>query len=553
MKITLAVILGVTVLGVIAAVVVLNITGKTKYTTLFTGLSQEEAQQIVGLLQDDGVEYTYNAKDGSIRVSEDNVEQERVKLLSQGYPKSGFTYSMYISNAGLMTTESDKEMYTLYDLQDRLGATIRLFDGVQDAKVTIAQGSDTTYALSSAEPMEASASAVVTMKTGETLSPKNADAIKNLIARSVRGINFTNVSVFNAETMEEVGGTGNADSASGASMADLTVQVENNIANNIRRVLGKLYGTENIAVSVKGTLDMAKLISENTVYHVPDQQETDPNRIGLLDHEQVAGEASGTTEENVAGVVGTDANADTPRYVNQNGTNLTNGGYYNNSHTRDWLYDVLKEQREISPGVLKDATVAVVINTSDRSIDNAQLINLVADAAGISRLDAGEKITIIRSGQSAEEAAAAAAAAKENETTTEEKKGLPTAALIAIAAGVILLLLIILLILRHRAKKKKAAQLAAEEEAARIAAEEEAARLAAEEEARKAEEERKRQEMLDHGAEDSTNQSMTHVRHLKDMIGDFVDNNPQVVAKLLQGWLRDDESDGKGKKRNGRK
>ena len=41
-------------------------------------------------------------------------------MLSKGYPKSGFTYDMYRNNAGIMSTEKDKEKYTLYELQDRL-------------------------------------------------------------------------------------------------------------------------------------------------------------------------------------------------------------------------------------------------------------------------------------------------------------------------------------------------------------------------------------------------------------------------------------------------
>ena len=180
-KIAVIGIIAATVIIAAVAIIYLSLNNKPKYSVLFTGLSTEEASQVAGLLQDEQIQYTYNASDGSIRVLSDKVEATRVSLLSKGYPKSGFAYDMYISNAGLMTTESDKELYTLYDLQDRLGATIRLFDGVQDAKVTIAQGSDDKFALSTTEIIEASASVVVTMREGKTLSKDNANAIRNLI------------------------------------------------------------------------------------------------------------------------------------------------------------------------------------------------------------------------------------------------------------------------------------------------------------------------------------------------------------------------------------
>ena len=170
----LAIIAAATALVIVVAVFLIARGQKTEYQTLFSSLSQSEAQQVVSLLQEQNVPYPAQS-----------VDTLRAQLLSKGYPKSGFTYNMYIGNSGLMTTESDKKQYTLYDLQDRLGATVRLFDGVRDAKVTIAEGTEQSYAIESDEPIDASASVVVTMEEGQSLGEKNAEAIKNLVARSV--------------------------------------------------------------------------------------------------------------------------------------------------------------------------------------------------------------------------------------------------------------------------------------------------------------------------------------------------------------------------------
>lgn len=560
-KIAVIGIIAATVIIAAAAIIFLSLNNKPKYSVLFTGLSTEEASQVAGLLQDEQIQYTYNASDGSIRVLSDKVEATRVSLLSKGYPKSGFAYDMYISNAGLMTTESDKELYTLYDLQDRLGATIRLFDGVQDAKVTIAQGSDDKFALSTTEIIEASASVVVTMREGKTLSKANANAIRNLISRSVKGMNFTNVSVFDAETMEEVG-IDNENEDTSKLVQDLTRKVEKEIANNIKHVLGKLYGDDNVAVSVKGTLDMTKLISENTEYTVPDQPETAENREGLLNTEKYNREDSGTAADGAAGVVGTDANADTPRYVNQNGENTTINGYSYNAYEREWLFNVLKEQREIPPGALKDASVAVVIMTSDTAVQQKDLINLVADAGGIPRLEAADKITVIRSTPAPEPTEETGEGTEE----TEEAK-VPLVAFIAAIAGIILLLLIIILLVLRKKKKKRLkleaeakAQAEAEAQAAAEAEAQAAAEAAAAAAAEAEENSREKQEEREIGAEEETSAAMQHGMRLKQNIGEFVDNNPQVVAKLIQGWMLEDDDDdveetniGRRKDRSGRK
>lgn len=524
----LGIIAGITVVVIAVAVFLLARGQKTEYQTLFSSLSQGEAQQIVSLLQEQNVPYLYDGKSGALKVPSESVDTLRAQLLSKGYPKSGFAYDMYIGNSGLMTTESDKKQYTLYDLQDRLGATIRLFDGVRDAKVTIAEGSDQTYAIEDENPVQASASVVVTMEEGQSLSEKNAEAIKNLIARSVKGMNFTNVSVFDAGTMEEVAAdAGDSASGSGTSMANLTTTVENNIANNIKRVLGKIYGGENLAVSVKGTLNMAKLIQENTQYTVPEKTEATDKR-GLLSNEEVAGENAGNSGENAAGVAGADANADTPRYTTQNGTATTTDNYSNSSATREWLYNVLKEQKEISPGVLEDASVAIVINTDDNSIPESDLINLVADAAGIKRDEAADKITILRSLNKT-----AVQQTTEEKKPAEEPKTLlnqfPLWALIGAAVSAFLLILILLILILRGRKKKKLKKLAQEEmeNAAALSIEQPTDEITPVEEVDE-------DELTAEG-------KMAHGMKLKKSIGEFTDQNPQVVAKLIQSWMREEE------------
>ena len=524
----LGIIAGITVVVIAVAVFLLARGQKTEYQTLFSSLSQGEAQQIVSLLQEQNVPYLYDGKSGALKVPSESVDTLRAQLLSKGYPKSGFAYDMYIGNSGLMTTESDKKQYTLYDLQDRLGATIRLFDGVRDAKVTIAEGTDQTYAIEDENPVQASASVVVTMEEGQSLSEKNAEAIKNLIARSVKGMNFTNVSVFDAGTMEEVAAdAGDSASGSGTSMANLTTTVENNIANNIKRVLGKIYGGENLAVSVKGTLNMAKLIQENTQYTVPEKTEATDKR-GLLSNEEVAGENAGNSGENAAGVAGADANADTPRYTTQNGNGQATDGYSNSSATREWLYNVLKEQKEIAPGVLEDASVAIVINTDDNSIPESDLINLVADAAGIKRDEAADKITILRSLNKT-----AVQQTTEEKKPAEEPKTLlnqfPLWALIGAAVSAFLLILILLILILRGRKKKKLKKLAQEEmeNAAALSIEQPTDEITPVEEVDE-------DELTAEG-------KMAHGMKLKKSIGEFTDQNPQVVAKLIQSWMREEE------------
>ena len=552
---------GGTVAIALVAIVALNLLGnQTGYSTLFTGLNQDEAREVVGLLQDEGIEYRYNASDGAIRVPEAAVEQTRVNLLSKGYPKSGFAYDMYLNNTGLMTTESDKKLITKYELQDRLGATIRVFEGVQDAKVTINEGSESLYAWEDQSASSASASVVVTMKNGSVLTADKAQAVKTLISHAVRGMTFTDVAVFDAATMTEVGADGDGSTSSFNSIASLTSLVESNIANNVRRVLEQLYGMGNVAVSVKGTLNMERLIQETTQYSVPEKIDEE-DKEGLLRIEDLTDEGSSSGGAGAGGVVGADANADVPRYTNEDGTGQNGDTYNNSTASREWLYNTLKEQRQIDPGVLEDTSIGVVIITDRMDAPTQEeLLRLVANAAGIPVEGAGDKITIIRDRGEVVDVPVTPGDQEvgTGEGDVEGKTEIPLLVWIAIGAGTLLLLFLLLLLLLRRRKKKKlqevvmeggdfidgdalsAGELPTDENGLAIAAEGAGMLPGGEEEE---DEFAKNEEIL--------NLRMQRSLRLKQNIAEFVDQNPQIAAKLVQSWLRGEEVEEGGRSKDG--
>ncbi len=538
-KIIMAIIAGTAVIAVIA-ILALSFGRNKDYSVLFTGLSQEEAQTIAGVLQDDGVDYKYNAGDGTIRVPASIVDDTKAQLLMSGYPKSGFTYGMYLDNTGLMTTESDKQRIELYELQDRIGATIRSFEGVQDAKVTIAEASEQKYVLQESVQEDASASVVITMQPGSVLTEDKAQAVRNLISHAVKGMNFSEVTVYDGSTMLQVGGSSGGGST-GSDLTSLTSLVESNIAANVKVVLEKLYGTGNVAVSVKGTLNMQKLISESTQYSTPEKvDETD--KTGLLEMEDLVNEDSQAGVYGAGGLVGSDANADTPRYTNDDGNEEDTDSYSSGSASREWLYNVLKEQRQVDPGVLEDTSIGVVIITDDnRNVGDQELLRLVANSAGIPVEDAANKISIVRAPEEEVETPV---------TTGEDRPGgviismIPLPILIAIGAALLLLLLLIIFLLLRRRRKKKneisdedfiggdelsASELGLEGEGL-IEGETSTTPILPEDE-----------EL--NQSEEIMNLRMQRSMRLKQNIGEFVDQNPQIAAKLVQSWLRGEEGE----------
>lgn len=542
---------GGTALIALAITALIYFNQDNNYSVLFTSMNQSEAAQVASLLQDSDISFRYNESTGTISVPASTVDQTRADLLSQGYPKSGFSYDMYIDHAGLMSTESDRKQYTLYDLQNRLGAQIRLFDGVQDATVTITQAEKSAYALSDEAESEASAAVTVTMENGRPLTAEGADAIRRLISTSVKGLDFTdNISVFDAATMQEVGGGGGDGTTAAANdLMDLTSLIESNIESNIRAVLEKIYGRGKVEVAVKGTVNMATLLQESTTYSTPEKID-DEDKTGLLESETMAGGRETGTEADDGGVAGADGNAETPRYTYEDGEDAADS-YTFDSRTRQWLYNTVKEQRQVDPGVLENTTVSVVIDTDDMSVEDAELRSLVANASGISAEDAVNNITIVRTLSAESKAEAGEDNIPAVQPEPEEAGGLPLPILIAIiAGGVLFLFLLLLLLLLRRKKKKKAAE---EEELLAMPA----GALGAAAEDGWSEGEAPNAavaSILEEEEETSQNEEIIKLKmqrnmKLKQNIGEMVDQNPQIVAKLVQGWLTSEEG---GKNGGGR-
>ncbi len=489
----------VLIIGAVAIALILN---NQPYEVLFSGLGTEEAQQIVEKLQEDGTEFRFK-DDSTILVKEDEVDLAKAKLVQEGYPKSGFTYDTFKDNAGMMTTDSDKNTYKLYELQDRIGSTIRLFDGVKDAKVTIALGEESKYALSDDQKEKSSASAVVTMDDGGSPTEDQAAAIQRLIAKSVPEMELEDVAVFD--------GNGNDVSTDGQSAKDgsdaeeIAQVVEDQIDKKVMKVLGPIYGEDNVKVSARAKINMEKLIRESTSYTTPEKID-EQDKTGIVSKEETYNESS-VSEGSTQGVAGTDANADTPQY----NTNGTTGGSESASESasREYLVDQIKEQGQVDPGVLDDLTVSVAINGNGYgSLREAQIRSLVGNAAGIAAADQNEKITI-----------ASAPFYKDNtnnqnaDQTSADTTGVPLYAVIAGAAAA-LLLIILAVILIIRRKRRKAEEL---EEETEILEEE-------------------TDSLLD------LNQELQEIQNdrgmeLKKNIREFADQNAEISAQLLKSWL----------------
>lgn len=493
---------------IIGAIVIALVLNNKPYEVLFSGLNADEAQQITEKLQADGVDFQYDGT-STILVKSDVLNQTKATLVQEGYPKSGFTYNTFTDNAGIMTTDSDKNTYKLYELQDRIGATIRFFEGVSDAKVTIALGEESRYVLSDDANKKSSATAVIAMSDGGSPTKEQAAAIQRLVAKSVPGMELEDVAVFDGNGNDVSPDTDSAVSSSDAE--EVARIVESQIVDNVMQVLGPIYGAENVTVSARAQINMERLVRESITYNTPEKI-NENDKTGIISNEERYEERSGTGTT-AQGVAGAETNADTAQYNTDGNGNGANA--YSESQSIEYLVNQVKEQGQVDPGALDDLTVAVAINGNGfGSLREAQIRSLVGNAAGIAATEQAEKITVV---------SAPFDGIREREeegdstsTGTSILQNIPVWGIIAaIALAVLLLAIIIILIVRARRRRLEEE----EEEEEEFAAEEKAAAP-----------------VVDINKELQEIQNSRGME-LKKSVREFAEQNAEISAQLLRTWL----------------
>ena len=382
------------VLVVIAAAIAFVVASNNEYDVLFTDLNTGDVTSIVSYLEGQGIT-DYRLENGdTILVRKGQVPYLQMSIVMEGYGTSGFAYEYYTENAGMLSTQSERDRAWLISVTEKLRATIITLDGVKDAQVILTEGEDNSYVLDSNNKVEATASVKVTMQSGRMLTDKQAAAIRALVATGVQGLEVDSVVV--VDQLGNLYSAGDELSEEISDSSTLKLELEekyNNLTRtNIMQVLVPLFGVENVKVGVNCTVDVNHMTQASTDINLPDWATNGEGIIGskIYDNYIVRNEG----DEN-GGVVGTDSNAELPNYVEEdmalNGTETELGASgqidYDNPRTETYT--------ERTAGYLTDCMVSVSINSAFASTLDMEALKLhVARAAGIPDEYATSKISV---------------------------------------------------------------------------------------------------------------------------------------------------------------
>lgn len=436
--------------GIAAAVVIavaaaffLNMDRGGDYVTLFPGISREENSEIMAVLNSRGVPMKRNAE-GEVTVPENQLGDIMLDMTELGYPKTALPFDIFSDNMGFTTTEFEKRQYLLLNLQDRIERTLKDMTGVKNAIVTLNLSDESNYVWDE-QTSDSTGAVSLTMLPSYELSPQKVAAIKSLIADSVPRLLPENVTVVNAETMEEmvsddVGGV----TSYGLNRLDFESKVEEKLESKIKNVLALAYGPSQMRVSATVVIDYDKMITEDFQY------EPQENGQGVVDQYREGRSTDGGTA-GAGGVAGEENNTDIPSYgaLTGGGGNTGTGEYYRDV---DYLVGYIKKQIERDNVKLQKATVAITVNDDNLTESKKQqLIDAASKAANIPPED-----IVVSSFQQTDSGKKAEASNPAIPVQAPGTSGIDMRLAIAgAAAGLFLFFILLLFLLIRRRKKHK--------------------------------------------------------------------------------------------------
>ena len=293
----------VAIVGFISALIVWNsINNKAGvlypgYAVLFEGVSPEDGALIIQQLQQDKIPYKI-PKDNTILIPQELVYEERMKLASNGIPKSSKVGFEIFDTQDFGATDFDQRIKYLRAIEGELARTIESLSPIQKATVHIAQPEKSVFVSEQTPP---TASVVLAFKPAQTLTPKQISGIKNIVSSAIPNLTIENVEVVNEKgeplsELDELGGATELAAAQLRYKSNFEESLEEKIINILAPITG---GKEGVVAKVTAEFDFAQKESTQEYY--------DPNNV-VRSEQNLEESREGAKPKEIGGVPGVVSN-----------------------------------------------------------------------------------------------------------------------------------------------------------------------------------------------------------------------------------------------------
>ena len=345
-------------IGVTAAVMLFLWRDQSNYKPVFGAHEKVAASDMMGVLEAEHVPYRVHPDSGQVLVPSGQLGKVRMLLAAKGVTAQlPAGLELMDKSDPLGVSQFVQDVRFRRGLEGELAQSILTMDAIASARVHLAIAKSTSFVASDGD--KSSASVVVAVKPGRTLSNEQIAAVVNLVSGSVAGLQPSRVSLVDQNGNYLSSRVDLSDGFDGAAQGDTAAKrYQDGVRANVAELLGPVLGSDNFKVSVTADVDNDKVEETQEKYgEAPkvtseaSREEMEKNRMAM----GVPGTLSNrppTAADPAAAGAAADPNA------------KDDGSARKNATSRQYAYDRAITQIKHARGRLKKLSVAVVLNNA---------------------------------------------------------------------------------------------------------------------------------------------------------------------------------------------
>lgn len=498
-------IIGTAVLIVVVSIILVLLLNTTQYAVLYSHLSAADAGEIMQKLEEMKVDAKPRGSD-TILVPADQVDRLRMELAVAGYPKNNVSLDILQMGSGFGMTEEDKAIYRRYQLQQDLQHCIETFEGVKAASVSLYIPEESDFLIED-QAKPATAAVLLSLEPGVSLSSANVKAISELVQKSVPHLTAEGVTIID-NNMNVLNNPVESSELVIQDQFRLEESLSNRLKQQILSMLQPVFGIDRVLAEVNVSLNF-------------DEKTTDSVRFEPVSYDGTGIISSIDKIRETATQAGTEGNEETDAVPVYPVVNVDDSIYEKNSEKIIYEINSIQEHLVQAKGSIRDLSVSVILDSTAQSGDFTENVRqLVATAVGVST----EYITVEQLPFSSNE---------QTDELWEDYRSIAEKAMrweqnrfyLLLIAGAFLILILLAVFIRlvkgTRPPEKEA-------EALFPSLKRQPSEFTTKD----------LEELLE---EEATEQKKPQKPDNRQIVAEFIDKDPELVASVLRGWLSDEQ------------
>jgi flagellar M-ring protein FliF len=351
-------------IAITAAVTLFMWKDQADYKPLFGAREKVAASDMMSVLEAEHVPYRVHPDSGQVLVPASQLGKVRMLLAAKGVTAQlPAGLELMDKSDPLGVSQFVQDVRFRRGLEGELAQSILTIDAIASARVHLAIAKSTSFVASDGD--KSSASVVVAVKPGHSLSNEQIASIVNLVSGSVASLAPSRVSLVDQSGNYLSSRVDLSDGFDGAAQGDAAAKrFQDEVRANVNELLGPVLGADNFKVSVTADVDNDKIEETQEKYGEAPKVTSEAMREEMEKSRMALGVPGTLSNRPPVSSPPADPNAAANGAADPAAAKPEDGSARKNATTRQYAYDRAITQIKRSRGRLKKLSVAVVLNNA---------------------------------------------------------------------------------------------------------------------------------------------------------------------------------------------